>query len=207
MDNGIKTTDLLVLVDVQNDFLSGGALEVTDGDQILSSVHKLALNYDNIVLTQDWHPEGHASFASAHEGKEPFDTISTPYGQQTLWPDHCVQGSHGADFGLLPLVLNKAQAIIRKGFRPGIDSYSAFLENDRKTPTGLAGFMRERGLKRAVFAGLALDYCVGFSAIDACRMGFDSIVIRDATRAVTCETMIVRMAEMTAAGVKIAQGL
>ena len=204
MEHDIKTTDLLVLVDVQNDFLSGGALEVPEGNDILLSIQELALwCYDNVVLTQDWHPEGHASFASAHEGKEPFDVISTPHGEQTLWPDHCIQGSRGADFGLFPSVLNKAQAIIRKGFRPGMDSYSAFLENDRKTPTGLSGFMRERGLERAVFAGLAFDYCVGFSAIDACEMGFDSVVIRDATRAVSLGNMFRREAEMIAAGVQI----
>ena len=204
MVHDIKTTDLLVLVDVQNDFLSGGALEVPGGNDILLSIQELALwCYDNVVLTQDWHPEKHVSFASSHEGKEPFGVISTPHGEQTLWPDHCIQGSRGADFGLFPSVLNKAQAIIRKGFRPGIDSYSAFLENDRKTPTGLAGFMRERGLERAVFAGLAFDYCVGFSAIDARGMGFESLVIRDVTRSVTPETMVEREAEMIAAGVKI----
>ena len=204
MVHDIKTTDLLVLVDVQNDFLSGGALEVPGGNDILLSIQELALwCYDNVVLTQDWHPEKHVSFASSHEGKEPFGVISTPHGEQTFWPDHCIQGSRGADFGLFPSVLNKAQAIIRKGFRPGIDSYSAFLENDRKTPTGLAGFMRERGLERAVFAGLAFDYCVGFSAIDARGMGFESLVIRDVTRSVTPETMVEREAEMIAAGVKI----
>lgn len=183
----VRPTDLLVLIDIQNDFCAGGALAVPDADSIVPLVNRLARHFllagAGIVQAQDWHPPGHSSFASSHPGRQPFDTIQMPYGPQTLWPDHCIQGTHGAAFhrGLdLPMV----QAVIRKGFRPQIDSYSAFFENDRRTPTGLVGYCRERGFQRLFFAGLALDYCVAFSAEDAVRNGFESILIQDACRAI-----------------------
>ncbi|WP_035708470.1 bifunctional nicotinamidase/pyrazinamidase [Niveispirillum irakense] len=183
----VRPTDLLVLIDIQNDFCAGGALAVPDADSIVPLVNRLARHFllagAGIVQAQDWHPPGHSSFASSHPGRQPFDTISMPYGPQTLWPDHCIQGTHGAAFhpGLdLPMV----QAVIRKGFRPQIDSYSAFFENDRRTPTGLVGYCRERGFQRLFFAGLAQDYCVAFSAEDAVRNGFESILIQDACRAI-----------------------
>ncbi|MBW3243702.1 bifunctional nicotinamidase/pyrazinamidase [Epibacterium sp. DP7N7-1] len=196
-----KPTDLLVLIDIQNDFLPGGALAVPDGDAILPQVQYMAAQFDNVVLTQDWHPADHASFATNHDGVEPFSTYEMPYGKQVLWPTHCVQGSAGADIALSPSIVNKSQLIIRKGFRPEIDSYSAFLENDQKTPTGLAGYMRDRGLTRAVFAGLALDYCVGFSALDACKLGFEAVVDLSGCRGIAGESIEERMVEMHAAGV------
>lgn len=198
-----KRSDLLVLIDIQNDFLPGGALAVPGGDEILVPAHMLAMQFDNVVLTQDWHPIDHKSFAAEHEGREPFEVIEVDYGQQVLWPVHCVQGTPGAEIALGPSVLDKAQAIFRKGFRSGIDSYSAFLENDGTTPTGLAGFMRERGLTRAVFAGLALDYCVGFSALDACKLGFEAAVDLGSCRGIADASIAERMAEMKAAGVEL----
>lgn len=183
----VRPTDLLVLIDIQNDFCAGGALAVPDADSIVPLINRLGRHFllagAGIVQAQDWHPPGHSSFASSHPGHQPFDTIQMPYGPQTLWPDHCIQGTHGAAFhpGLdLPMV----QAVIRKGFRPQIDSYSAFFENDRQTPTGLVGYCRERGFRRLFFAGLAQDYCVAFSAEDAVRNGFESILIQDACRAI-----------------------
>lgn len=178
-----RTTDALLVVDVQNDFCPGGALAVPDGDAIVPVINRLAQRFDHVLLTQDWHPAGHQSFASRHPGRTPFETIDVAYGPQTLWPDHCVQGTPGADFHPA-LALPQAELIIRKGFRPEIDSYSAFFENDRATPTGLAGYLRERGLTRVVVAGLALDYCVRYSAEDAHRLGFEVVVVIDATRAI-----------------------
>ena len=203
MNIEIQDTDVLILIDIQNDFLPGGNLAVTDGDRIMPAVEALAQRFDNIVLTQDWHPAGHSSFASSYEGKVPFDMTEMPYGPQVLWPDHCVQGTKGAEFRLPEAVLNKAQLVIRKGFRPEIDSYSAFLENDQKTSTGLAGYMQARGLKRAVFAGLATDYCVGFSALDARKLGFEAAVVLDACRGIAEETVAQKIDEMRAAGVQI----
>ena len=176
-------TDLFLIIDVQNDFCPGGALAVNGGDEIIPLINSLTRRFDNVVLTQDWHPAGHSSFASSHEGKTPFEMIELPYGMQNLWPDHCVQGSFGAQFHK-SLDTDKAQMIIRKGFRPDVDSYSAFFENDQKTRTGLAGFIKERGFKRIFMAGLATDYCVGFSALDGRGLELDVYVVEDACRAI-----------------------
>src|ERR1700728_3425751 len=171
--------DLLLIIDVQNDFCPGGALAVTDGDAVVPVINRLAERFDHVVLTQDWHPAGHSSFATSHPGYAVFEAIDMPYGRQTLWPDHCVQGTSGAAFHP-QLETDRAELVIRKGFRPTIDSYSAFYENDRRTPTGLAGYLRERGLTRVFLAGLAFDFCVRYSAEDAQREGFAVFVIEDA---------------------------
>jgi nicotinamidase/pyrazinamidase len=173
---------VLVVVDVQNDFCPSGALAVPGGDAVIEPTHRAAALFEHIVLTQDWHPAHHASFATFHAGRQPFESIELGYGAQTLWPTHCVQGSRGADFHPA-LHLPQAQLILRKGFRPYVDSYSAFFENDR-TPTGLAGYLHERGLTRCFFAGLAYDYCVGYSALDARRLGFQAVILRDACRSI-----------------------
>lgn len=175
--------DVLLVVDVQNDFCPGGALAVAGGDEIVPLVNEMIARFEHVVLTQDWHPQGHSSFASQHSGKNPFETVTMPYGEQTLWPDHCVQGSAGAAFHS-GLDLPHAELIVRKGFRPAIDSYSAFFENDLRTPTGLGGYLRERGLRRVFLAGLATDFCVRFSAIDACREGFSAAVLAPACRGI-----------------------
>jgi nicotinamidase/pyrazinamidase len=175
--------DVLLVVDVQNDFCPGGALPVPRGDEIVPTINRLAASFAHVVLTQDWHPAGHRSFASSHPGRQPFDTIELDYGTQILWPDHCIQGSAGAKFHP-DLNIGNADVVIRKGFRREIDSYSAFFENDRKTPTGLGGYLRERGLTRVFIAGLAFDFCVRFSAEDACRSGFTCVVIEDACRGI-----------------------
>ena len=175
--------DVLIIVDVQNDFCPSGALAVPAGDEIIPIVNGLAARFRNVVLTQDRHPRGHSSFASSHPGKKPFDTIAASYGPQVLWPDHCVQDTPGAAFHPA-LRAPHAALVLRKGFRPTIDSYSAFYENDRKTPTGLTGYLRERGLTRLFFAGLAFDFCVRYSAEDARREGFDAFVIEDACRGI-----------------------
>lgn len=195
--------DALILIDVQHDFLPAGALAVPDGDRILPAVEGLADRFDQVILTQDWHPAGHSSFASSHPGRAPFDQVVMPYGDQVLWPDHCVQGTSGAGLALPDRVLNKARLILRKGTRPGIDSYSAFRENDRETRTGLAGYLRELGVRRAILAGLATDYCVGFSALDAREAGFDVVVIETACRGIAQESIAERKAEMKRAGVMI----
>jgi nicotinamidase/pyrazinamidase len=193
--------DALIIIDVQNDFSPDGALAVADGDAVIEPIHNLAVKFDHIVLTQDWHPQGHSSFASAHTGKKPFEQIEVSYGAQTLWPDHCVQGSWGAEFHPA-LKLTKAELILRKGFRKEIDSYSAFFENDRTTATGLGGYLRERGLTRVFLAGLAYDFCVGYSALDARRLGFEAIVLKDACRAIDLGGSVARMeAEFARAGV------
>ncbi len=188
----------LIVVDIQNDFCPGGALAVVGGDEIVPRVNALIGAFDHVVLTQDWHPAGHSSFASTHPGRQPFETIDMPYGLQTLWPDHCVQGTKGADFHP-GLDWTKAQLVIRKGFRPAIDSYSAFFENDHTTPTGLAGYLKERGISDLTFVGLATDYCVAYSALDAVRHGFFATVEMNACRAIdlggSLETMTRRMAE------------
>lgn len=176
-------TDVLILVDIQNDFCPGGALAVRDGDAVVPVANRLARRFRHVVLTQDWHPAGHHSFASAHPGHAPFDRIEAPYVAQTLWPDHCVQGTPGAAFHP-DLDVPMAELIVRKGFRPEIDSYSAFFENDRRTSTGLAGYLRERGFTRCVFAGLATDFCVAWSAEDAVRQGFAAAVVMDGCRAI-----------------------
>jgi nicotinamidase/pyrazinamidase len=179
----IRNDDLLLIIDVQNDFCPGGALAVADGDAVVPIINRLAERFDHVVLTQDWHPSYHSSFATAHPGSAPFETTTMPYGQQTLWPDHCVQGTPGAAFHP-QLATERAELVIRKGFRPDIDSYSAFYENDRHTPTGLAGYLRERGLRRVFLAGLATDFCVHYSAVDARRLGFDTVVIEAGCRAI-----------------------
>jgi len=175
-------TDVLIVVDVQNDFCPGGALAVPDGDAVVGPINDLTRRFAHVVLTQDWHPPGHASFASSHPGRQPHETIAATYGPQILWPDHCVQDSPGADFHP-GLDAAHVELIVRKGFHQGIDSYSAFFENDRITPTGLAGYLAERGLRRCFLAGLALDFCVAWSAEDAARLGLACVVIEDACRA------------------------
>lgn len=178
----LRSTDVLVLTDIQNDFCPGGALAVPDGDAVVPVANRLARRLSSVILTQDWHPATHRSFASSH-GKAPYDTAILPYGPQILWPDHCVQGTAGAGFHPA-LDVPMAELVIRKGFHPGIDSYSAFFENDRRTPTGLAGYLRERGLTRLFFVGLATDFCVAFSAEDAARLGFGAFVVEDGCRAI-----------------------
>jgi nicotinamidase/pyrazinamidase len=179
----ITPQDVLIVIDVQNDFCPGGALAVPDGDSVIAPIHKIAPLFRHVLLTQDWHPAGHSSFASSHAGMKPFEEIELGSRKQTLWPDHCVQGSKGAE--LHPaLHLPQAELILRKGFRPQIDSYSAFFENDRLTATGLAGYLLERNLIRVFLAGLAYDFCVDYSALDARRLAFSTVVIRDACRAI-----------------------
>ncbi len=193
--------DALLVVDVQNDFCPGGALAVAGGDAVVPLVNALGAVFQHVLLTQDWHPPGHQSFASSHPGRQPFETIEAPYGPQTLWPDHCVQGTAGAAFHA-GLELPQAELVIRKGFRREIDSYSAFFENDHATPTGLAGYLRERGLSRLFVCGLATDFCVAFSAIDAATAGFEVTVIEDACRAIDLEgSLAAARASMTQAGV------
>lgn len=201
----ITKSDVLVVVDVQNDFCPGGALAVTDGDAVIPVIHRIAPAFEHILLTQDWHPRGHCSFASSYEGKKPFETVELAGGEQRLWPDHCIQGTLGAE--LHPeLRLDRAELILRKGFRREIDSYSALFENDHVTPTGLAGYAQERGLTRLFFAGLAYDFCVGFSAIDARRAGFEAVVIRDACRAIDVDGSVRRIeAEFERVGVKVVE--
>src|SRR3954452_6232866 len=195
-------SDLLLVIDVQNDFCPGGALAVTDGHAELPIINRLAEAFGHVAMTQDWHPAGHSSFATAHPGSAAFDTISMPYGPQTLWPDHCVQGTAGAAFHP-QLDTKRAELVIRKGFRTGIDSYSAFYENDRRTPTGLAGYLRERGLRRIFLAGLATDFCVYYSAMDARRLGFDTVLSGPACRAIDLSgSLEVAWAEMAKAGVQ-----
>ncbi len=175
--------EVLLIIDVQNDFCPGGNLSVSGGDQIVLLINKLAHEHKHVVLTQDWHPEGHSSFASQHQGHAAFTQIDMPYGKQTLWPDHCIIGSEGAAFHQA-LDVPHAELIIRKGFRKAIDSYSTFFENDHKTPTGLGGYLRERGFNKVTCVGLAFDYCVRYSAEDAKVLGFDVVVIEAATRAI-----------------------
>ncbi|MGQ7844250.1 bifunctional nicotinamidase/pyrazinamidase [Granulosicoccus sp. 3-233] len=182
----IQDNDCLLIIDVQNDFCSAGSLAVPDAEAILPLINELAPQFSTVVLTQDWHPAGHSSFASSHPDKQAFETITLPYGEQTLWPDHCIQGSRGADFHP-DLQCNSAQLIIRKGFRSAIDSYSAFYENDHTTTTGLTGYLRQRGIQRLFCVGLALDYCVRYSALDARREGFDAVVLEQACRGIDIE--------------------
>jgi nicotinamidase/pyrazinamidase len=183
--NAIKITDrdCLLVVDVQNDFCPGGNLAVPHGDEVVPVINQLAARFAHVILTQDWHPRGHLSFASSHPGKKPFDTIEVAYGKQELWPDHCVQGTSGAEFRQ-DLDIPHAELVLRKGYHRAIDSYSAFYENDKKTHTGLAGYLRERGLNRVFVAGLAFDFCVRFSCEDARREGFEALVVEDACRGI-----------------------
>ena len=188
----IGLQDVLIVIDVQNDFCPGGALAVAGGDLVIPVIHEIAENFEHIVLTQDWHPAKHQSFASVHAGRRPMDTVETAHGLQTLWPDHCVQGTYGAQ--LHPaLELTRAELIVRKGFHVEIDSYSAFFENDHVTPTGLGGYLQERGLRRAFFAGLAFDFCVGYSALDARRCGLDAVVYRRACRGIDVNDSVAAM--------------
>ena len=197
-------TDLLLAVDLQNDFCPGGALAVPRGDEVLAPINRIGRRFAHVALTQDWHPRDHRSFASQHAGRRPFETITLAYGEQTLWPDHCVQGTAGAAFHP-GLDLPHAELILRKGFAWEIDSYSAFFENDRRTPTGLASYLRERGFRRLYLAGLATDYCVAYSALDAIRTGFEVVVLEDACRGIDLEGSLARaMDEMRRAGVAIA---
>lgn len=192
---------VLIAVDLQNDFCPGGALAVPRGDEVVPIINRLAARFRNVVLTQDWHPRGHSSFASSHPGKQPFATVAAFYGTQVLWPDHCVQGTPGAAFHPL-LDIPHAGLIIRKGINGAIDSYSTFYENDRRTPTGLIGYLRERGLRRLFLAGLAFDFCVRFSAEDARREGFDAFVIEDACRGIDLDgSMAATRASFSALGV------
>jgi nicotinamidase/pyrazinamidase len=191
----------LIVVDVQNDFCPGGRLPVAGGDEIVPLVNALGRRFSTVVLTQDWHPAGHSSFASSHEGRKPFETVAMPYGSQVLWPEHCVQGSDGAAFHP-GLDLTMAQAIIRKGCRAEVDSYSGFVEADRTTPTGLAGYLRERGVARVAVVGLATDFCVNWTAQDASRHGFETLIVEEACRAIDLDGSLARAwAEMAALGV------
>lgn len=182
----ITDTDVLLIVDVQNDFCKGGALEVPDGDAIVGPVNEVARRFRHVVFTQDWHTPGHSSFASSHPGRKPMEVIEVDYGPQILWPDHCVQGSKGAEFHP-DLDIPHAELILRKGYTREIDSYSAFFENDHRTPTGLAGYLRERGLERCFIVGLAFDFCVRWSAEDARKVGFPAVVLEDLSRGIDVE--------------------
>jgi len=193
----------LIVIDMQNDFIPGGQLAVQGGDEIVPLINRLATRFCNVVIAQDWHPPGHASFASSHPGHAPFDSVQLPYGSQTLWPDHCIQGSHGAQLHA-ELDLHHAQLIVRKGCNRDIDSYSAFVEADRRTPTGLTGYLKERGIDTVYLVGLALDYCVAWSALDARAAGFNTVLIVDACRAIDLDGSLQRaMDDMEAAGVSL----
>jgi nicotinamidase/pyrazinamidase len=195
--------EALIVIDVQNDFCPGGALAVDSGHDIVPLINHLMQRFENIVLTQDWHPADHSSFASQHQGRAPFETIEMPYGPQKLWPDHCIIGSKGADFHP-GLDMNDSDLIIRKGFRQAVDSYSAFFENDHKTPTGLGGYLRERGIEKLSLAGLATDFCVAYSALDARKLGFEAEVLLGACRGIdlmgSMEEMVGKMRD---AGVRL----
>lgn len=197
-----RSTDCLLVVDVQNDFMPGGALAVPRGDEIVPLVNRIAADFAVVVLTQDWHPAGHASFASSHPGRRPYEKIRLPYGEQILWPDHCVQGTSGAAFHR-DLDIPHAQLVIRKGHHRKVDSYSAFLEADRKTKTGLDGYLKSRGVRRVFCAGLATDFCVAWSTMDARRFGLQAVVIEDACRAIdTSGSLAAAWQGMKKAGVK-----
>jgi len=194
--------DVLLVIDVQNCFIPGGSLAVKEGDVIVPLINKLAGSFKHVVETQDWHTADHVSFASQHAGKKPFETVKLPYGNQVLWPDHCVQGTEGAALSK-NLSITKTELIIRKGYRKDVDSYSAFLEADKKTSTGLGGYLRQRGMKRVFLAGLATDFCVAWSAIDARKEGFEAYVIDDACRGIDANGSLgAAWKDMTRAGVK-----
>jgi len=196
------TGSVLIVVDVQNSFLPGGSLAVTDGDQVIPVINRLSKRFANVILTQDWHAADHISFASNHSGKAPFDVIDLPYGMQVLWPDHCIQGSDGAALAQ-DLDVPHAQLVIRKGFHQHIDSYSAFMEADRKTSTGLASYLRERGIARVFVVGLATDFCVAWTALDARKAGFETYVIEDACRGINADGSLDRaLQNMENAGIK-----
>ncbi|MGR3320884.1 MAG: bifunctional nicotinamidase/pyrazinamidase [Pseudooceanicola sp.] len=197
-------TRALIVIDVQNDFCPGGALAVAGGDEIVPGINALMAEFDAVILTQDWHPAGHSSFASSHAGADPFSTTEMPYGTQVLWPDHCVQGSAGAAFHA-SLRTDPADLIIRKGFNPAIDSYSAFFENDQTTPTGLEGYLRTRGISDLTMVGLATDFCVNFSAVDAAKLGFSVTVRTDLCRGIDMDGSLEAAHDgMKAAGVTLA---
>ena len=200
----IKPDDksVLVVVDVQNCFLPGGTLAVKDGEQVIPVINRLAKAFPNVVVTQDWHTPRHISFASSHPGKKPFDVVRLPYGEQVLWPDHCVQGTNGAALSR-DLEVSNAQLIIRKGFHADVDSYSALLEADKKTQTGLAGYLKERGIQRLFVTGLATDFCVAWTAIDARAAGFEVFVVEDACRGIDAQGSLMKAWDaMTKAGVQ-----
>jgi nicotinamidase/pyrazinamidase len=202
----ISGRDVFLVVDVQNDFCPGGSLAVPRGDEVVPLINRLASRFEHAVLTQDWHPRGHQSFASAHLGKKPYDTIMVAYGPQVLWPDHCVQGTPGAEFRK-DLQIPHAELVLRKGYHKDIDSYSGFYENDRKTHTGLAGYLRERGFTRVVLAGLAFDYCVRYSSEDAHSEGFSVLVIEDACRGIDVGgSMVASRQALSALGVRCVSG-
>ncbi|NDW54761.1 bifunctional nicotinamidase/pyrazinamidase [Aliiroseovarius sp. PrR006] len=200
----MRTADeALIVIDVQNDFCPGGALAVAEGDQIVPLINAMLPDFAVKVFTQDWHPAGHSSFASSHDGKAPFEMTEMPYGSQVLWPDHCVQGTDGAAFHP-DLLTAPADLVIRKGFRPQIDSYSAFFENDQTTPTGLEGYLRTRGVTKLTMVGLATDFCVAYSAIDGAKLGFDVTVLEAACRAIDLDGSLATARDnMRAAGVKL----
>ena len=200
MTDGIEITDrdVLIAVDVQYDFCPGGRLAVPNGHEVVQPINELAQHFRHVILTQDWHPPGHLSFASSHPGRKPFESISVYYGPQVLWPDHCIQGSRGAALHD-DLHVPHAELILRKGYHRDIDSYSAFFENDRATPTGLAGYLRERGLSRAFFAGLALDFCVRYSVEDAHRIGIPAVIVEDACRGIGVDGSLAQTRESIAA--------
>ena len=199
----VPIMEALLIVDLQNDFCPGGALAVPEGDTIVPVVNELAREFDHVLQTQDWHPEGHQSFASSHADKDPYDVIEVDYGEQVLWPDHCVQGTEGANFHP-ELDTTHSELIIRKGFRPDIDSYSAFYENDGETPTGLTGYLKGRGIDTLYLCGLATDFCVKWSAVDGKKEGFDVYVIEDATRGIDQDGSLAQAwDEMNNAGVQV----
>lgn len=201
----ISSRTALLVIDVQNDFIPGGQLPVPEGGRIVPLINRIAGSFKQVVIAQDWHPKGHVSFASSHPGHQPFEVIELPYGEQTLWPDHCVQATPGADFHP-ELDLSHAQLIIRKGCNPDIDSYSAFLEADRRTTTGLSGYLKERGIDTVYMVGLALDFCVMFSALDARAAGFNTFVVLDACRAIDLDgSLASAMDRMKGAGVGLIQ--
>ena len=196
-------SNALIVIDVQNDFCPGGALAVPEGDQIVSGINARMADFNAVILTQDWHPTGHSSFASSHAGKSPYELTEMPYGPQVLWPDHCVQGTPGAEFH--PDLRTDADLILRKGFRSAIDSYSGFFENDHTTPTGLEGYLRTRGIDRLTLVGLATDFCVHYSAVDAARLGFDVTVRTDVCRAIDLDGSLAAAEQaMRDAGVTLA---
>jgi nicotinamidase/pyrazinamidase len=196
---------VLIVVDVQNSFLPGGSLAVPKGNEVVPVINDLAKRFVNVVLTQDWHPAGHRSFASSHPGKKPFDTIALDYGEQILWPDHCVQGTEGARL-CRDLDLAHAQLVLRKGYHPNVDSYSAFIEADGKTTTGLRGYLQERGIDKVYVCGLATDFCVAWTALDARKLGFAAVVMDDACRAIDTQGSLATAWErMVRAGVKRTQ--
>ena len=210
MPASLRADDVLIVVDIQYDFLPGGSLAVAGGNEIIEPINALAKRFRNVIQTQDWHPAGHISFASSHEAMQPFQVIELPYGPQVLWPDHCVIGTKGAEFSVA-LDIPHVQTIIRKGYRETIDSYSAFKENDHRTPTGLAGYLGERGLKRLFICGLATDFCVAWTAEDGIAVGYETVVIEDATRAIdtggSLEAAWTRMTELGVGRAQIADFL